>query len=96
MGADSTPTKLVIMPDSAAIGPPAAPLAIATMASRCAALARSSTMTPADQLPLPISSGVNPTTMKPSPSSASPPKLPRSILKPMAKVHDPLLGLAVS
>ena len=53
-------------------------------------------MTPADQLPLPISAGVNPTTMKPSPSSEVPPKLPRSIVKLIANVHEPLLGLAVS
>ena len=46
--------------DSAAIGPPAAPLAMAVMASRCSALARSSATRPTDQLPLPIAPGVKP------------------------------------
>ncbi len=80
-------------PDSAAIGPPAAPLAIAVIASRCSALARSSARRPTDQLPLPIASGVNPRTMKPRPSSDTVPNWPRSIWNAMAKVHDPLLGL---
>ena len=40
IGADSTPRNLPISPDKAAIGPPAAPLAIAVIASRCSALAR--------------------------------------------------------
>ena len=60
-------------PESAAMGPPAAPLAIAVMASRCSALAFSSAMTPTDQLPLPISSGVNRSTMKPRPSRETAP-----------------------
>src|SRR5687768_4034342 len=92
MAANSTPAKVVMRPDNAAIGPPAAPLATATIASRCAALARSSTITPADQLPLLISSGVKPTTMNPRPSSERSPYFPCSILKPIAKVHEPLVG----
>jgi hypothetical protein len=52
------------------MGPPPLPLAIAVMASRCSALARSSAMTPTDRLfPLPIASDVSPRTMKPRPSS---------------------------
>jgi hypothetical protein len=39
------------------MGPPAAPLAIAVIASRCSALALSSAMSPTDQLPFAISSG---------------------------------------
>ena len=96
IAADSTPTKFVISPDNAAIGPPAAPLATVTIASRCSALARSSTITPADQLPFPISSGVKPMTMNPSPSSGICPNWPFSILKPMANVQEPLLGFAAS
>jgi hypothetical protein len=72
----STPRKFAIRPESAAIGPPAAPLAMATSASRCFGSARSSTMTPADQFPFPISSGVKPITMKPSPSSGTSPNRP--------------------
>src|SRR5215471_17640644 len=60
IGADSTPRIFPTRPDRAAIGPPAAPLAIPTMASRCAGLARSSAMTPTDQFPLTISAGVHP------------------------------------
>ena len=92
IGADSIPTKFLIIPASAAMGPPAAPLATATIASRCSGRARSSTITPADQSPLLISAGVNPTTMKPRPSSATSPNLPCSILNPIANVHEPLLG----
>ena len=55
------------------MGPPADPLAIAVMASSCSALARASAMTPTDQFPLPISSGVHKRTMKPSPSSGTVP-----------------------
>src|SRR5579864_8884498 len=69
IGADSAPRNLPIRPDKADMGPPAAPLAMAVMASRCSTLARSSVTRPTDQLPFPISSGVNPRTMKPRPSS---------------------------
>jgi hypothetical protein len=48
IGADSTPRNVPIMPDSAAIGPPAAPLAIAVIASRCSAVARASVTSPTD------------------------------------------------
>jgi hypothetical protein len=95
IGADSTPSSLPTRPESAAMGPPALPVAIAAMASRCSALARSSTTTPTDQLPLPISSGVTPTTTNPRPSSGISPKRPRSIAKPIAKVHDPFVGFTV-
>ena len=60
--------KLSISPDSAAMGPPAAPLAIAVIASRCSALALSSAMSPTDQLPFAIASGVKPSTMNLKPS----------------------------
>ena len=60
-------------PDRAAIGPPAAPLAIAVIASRCSAVARASVTRPTDQFPLPISCGVKPRTMKPRPSSETAP-----------------------
>jgi len=73
IGADSTPSILPTNPDRAAIGPPAAPLAIAAIASRCSGLARSSAMTPTDQFPFPIASGVNPRTMNPRPSSETVP-----------------------
>ena len=95
IGDDSTPRNFPIRPDRAAIGPPAAPLAIAAMASRCSTLARSSTIIPTDQLPFPIASGVNPRTTKPKPSSETLPYVPRSTWKAMAKVHDPLVGLTV-
>ncbi len=68
IGADSTPRNFPTKADKAAIGPPADPLAIEVMASRCSALARASAMTPTDQFPLPIASGVNPRMMKPRPS----------------------------
>ena len=92
IGADSTPRNFPTSPDSADIGPPAPPLAIAVRASRCSAVARSSAITPTDQLPLPIASGVNPRTMNPRPSSESAPKLPRSTWKAMANMQVPLLG----
>src|SRR3954469_2547493 len=68
IGADSTPRNFPTRADKAAMGQPADPLAIEVMASRCSALARESTITPTDQLPLPISSGVKRSTMKPRPS----------------------------
>ena len=77
-------------PDNAAIGPPAAPLAIAAIASRCAAVARSSATTPTDQFPLLIASGVRPSTMKPRPSSAHGAVAPRSISNAIANVQEPL------
>ncbi len=69
MGADSTPRKVPTRPVTAAIGPPAAPLAMAVIASRWSAFARASVTRPTSQLPLAIAPGVNPRTMKPSPSS---------------------------
>ena len=95
MGDDSTPRNLPTSPDTAAMGPPAAPLAIPVMASRCSALARSSTTTPTDQFPFAISSGVTPTTTNPRPSSGTWPKLPRSIWKAMAKMHVPFVGFTI-
>ena len=49
------------------------PLAMAVIASLCAALARSSAITPTDQSPLPIASGVSPSMMNPRPSSDTEP-----------------------
>ena len=60
-------------PDSTLIGPPAAPLTMAVTASRCSALACWSMMTPTDQLPLIIASGVRPSTMNPMSLSESAP-----------------------
>src|SRR5204863_6651168 len=74
------------------IGPPAAPLAMAVMASRCSAVARWSMTSPTDQLPFPIASGVNTRTMKARPSSGTLPKLPRATCIAMATVQDPLEG----
>src|SRR5207244_12604347 len=51
IAADSEPRNLPTSPDTAAIGPPAAPLAIETIASRFPAHARSSAPTPTDHLP---------------------------------------------
>ena len=94
IGADSTPRNLPISPESAAIGPPAAPLAIAVIASRCSVLARSSAMRPTDQFPLPIASGVNPSTMKPRPSSGTPAVVAAVDLKRHGELAlDPLLGV---
>ena len=92
IGADSAPRNLPMRPDNAAIGPPAAPLAMAVIASRCSAVARSSMTRPTFQLPFPISSGVNPRTMNVTPSRGTFPKLPRSTCIAMAKVQVPLDG----
>ena len=73
IGDDSIPRTVPTRPESAAIGPPAAPLAMPAIASRCSAVARSSTTTPTDQLPLPISAGVRPTMMNPRSSRLTPP-----------------------
>src|SRR6478735_5329587 len=96
IGADSTPRDVPTRADKAAMGPPADPLAIEVMASCCSALARASTITPTDQLPLPISSGVNTSTMKPRPSRETVPWLPCPIWNAMAIVHHPLVGLTAS
>ena len=73
IGADSTPRNFPIRPESAAIGPPAAPLAIAV--DRVALLGVGTLVgDEADRpVPLPISSGVKPRTMKPRPSSETAP-----------------------
>src|SRR5438876_3733355 len=96
IGDDSTPRNFPTRGDKAAMGPPADPLAIEVMASRCSALARASTITPTDQLPLPISSGVKRSTMKPRPSRETVPWLPCPTWNAMATVHDPLVGLTAS
>src|ERR1051325_5358981 len=92
IAAESTPRNLPIRPDSGAIGPPAWPLAMAVIASRCSALARSSMRRPTDQLPFPISAGVYPSTTNGMPSSETLPKLPWSMCIAIANVHEPLLG----
>jgi hypothetical protein len=73
IGADSTPRNFPTKPARAAMGPPADPLAIEEIAACCSAFARASAMTPTDQFPLPISSGVHRRTMKPRPSSGTVP-----------------------
>jgi len=95
IGADSMPANVPTIPASADIGPPAAPLAIAAIASRCCALARSSAMTPTVQLPLFIASGVIPSTMKPRPSRVTSSKRPCSMRNPIAKLHAPFVGRAL-
>ncbi len=47
---------------------------------------------PTDQLPFPISSGVNPSTMNEMPSSETVPKLPRSTCMAIANVQEPFVG----
>lgn len=58
MGLVSTPAKLPISPASGAIGPPAAPEAIAPIASTCSVLAPSSMIRPTVQSPSAIGPGV--------------------------------------
>jgi hypothetical protein len=76
------------------MGPPAWPLAMPVIASRCAALARSSTMTPTDQLPSPITLGVRATTAKARPSSGTSPYRPRATWNASAKMQCPCVGRA--
>src|SRR5277367_5505606 len=87
--------KEVINGLSAAIGPPAWPLAIAASACSCAASTRSSTMSPTLQLPSPIAPGATPARAKQRPSSDTSPKRPRSTRKANAKTHSPFVGGAV-
>ena len=74
----SIPANVPTRPLSIAIGPPALPLVIAAIASRCSGFARSSIIRPTDQFPLIIASGVRPSTMKPRPSSVTLSNFPRS------------------
>jgi hypothetical protein len=94
IGFASVPRKLVIRGATAAIGPPPWPLAIAVSASRCAAEARSSRMSPTVQLPWIIGPGVWSRTAKLKPSSRVLPYWPRSTRKTSPASQKPLVGRA--
>src|SRR5262245_30500447 len=79
---------------SAAIGPPAAPVAIALIASVCLSLARSSTMSPTVMPPSPIAFGACISTMNERPSSLTPSFSPLSIFIAMATLQSPSVGRA--